>query len=76
MDEDLERFRATTGKIVETVIEAYRRRFPAPNPFDINVIVNSLSCVLSSFLCTLSRSDRQLFIINLINMLLEVRDYD
>lgn len=76
MDEDVERFRATTKKFALTIVRAFQDRFPNPNEFETNIIVNSLSSSLLSFLMTLNHEERNRFIVMLINMLLEVRDYD
>jgi len=76
MDEDLERFKALTKAISETTIRAYSQRFPNPGPFEVNVIISSISATLVSFLMTLNPVDRNKVTINLINTLLEIRDYE
>lgn len=75
-DEDLERFRALTKAIAETTIQAYKQRFPAPDRFEVNVIISSTTATLASFLMTLNPLDKYIAIAKIIDTLLEIRDHE
>lgn len=76
MDEDLERYRAMINSFSEAIIRAYSMRYPQPTGYEMNIIISSLSSALLSFLISLDKRDRGMFVVNLINSLLEVRDYE
>lgn len=76
MDEDTERFKATSKKITDSIIEAYGKRFPTLTPYNLAVIVKSLTDALVSLLLTLDDENRKKFINIVICSILDARDYE
>lgn len=76
LDEDLERFRATSRNFAMEILRAYKIRYPDPDEYEMNVIINSMSLALLTYLEMLDKNNRNKFILNLIDMLLEARKYE
>lgn len=76
MDEDTERFKATSKKITESIIEAYGKRFPTLTKYNLALIVKSLTDALVSLLMTLDDENRKKFVNIVICEILNVRDYE
>lgn len=58
MDEDLVRLHSMSSHFAETIIRAYKLRFPTQTPDSKTITINSLLMALLSYLDTLEEVER------------------
>jgi len=58
MDEDLAYLQTMTHKFAETILIAYKRRFPKETPQSRTITINSLLTALMAYLNTMEPVDR------------------